>query len=163
MNQTVTCYRIFVYFIQDLYVVFFWLHLQHAEIPRVEIKPAPQQQPKLMQWPSQILKPLWHKGILYLFCLCPVGCFCFFFVCLGFFLMATPTAYGSSQARSWIWATVVPYTTAAAMPDPLTHYTWLGIKFVPQQWPVLFWYPQERKWISDLVIKPVSIHLLSHL
>ena len=31
------------------------------------------------------------------------------------FFMATPTAYGSSQARDWVWATAVTYAAAAAM------------------------------------------------
>ena len=35
--------------------------------------------------------------------------------------MATLMAYESSQARARIQATAVTYTTAAAMPDPLTH------------------------------------------
>ena len=35
--------------------------------------------------------------------------------------MAAPTAYGSSEARDWIWATATTYATAAAMQDPLTH------------------------------------------
>ena len=35
--------------------------------------------------------------------------------------MAAPAAYGSSQARDWIWATAMTYTTAAAMLDLLTH------------------------------------------
>lgn len=34
-----------------------------------------------------------------------------------FFFLAEPTAHGSSQARDWIWATAVTYTTAAATPN----------------------------------------------
>ena len=45
--------------------------------------------------------------------------FSFFFIYL--FLMPTPIAYGSFWARGWIWATAAIYTTAMAMPDPLTH------------------------------------------
>lgn len=38
------------------------------------------------------------------------------------FLMATPTSYGTSQVRNWIWV------TAAAASDPLTHCVRLGMK-----------------------------------
>ena len=38
---------------------------------------------------------------------------------LFFFLFQPPpAAYWSSQAKDWIWAGAVTYTTAAAMPDP---------------------------------------------
>ena len=36
---------------------------------------------------------------------------------------ATAMAYGSSQARDWIWASAAIYATSKAMPDPLTHCT----------------------------------------
>ena len=39
----------------------------------------------------------------------------FFFFCL---FGATPTAYGSSQARGQIGAVALAYTTATATPDP---------------------------------------------
>ena len=39
--------------------------------------------------------------------------------------MAIPTAYGGSQARDWIRATVVAYAAALATLDPLTHCTGL--------------------------------------
>ena len=38
-----------------------------------------------------------------------------------FSFRAIPMAYGSSQARDWIWATAMTYTAAAANSDPLTH------------------------------------------
>lgn len=34
------------------------------------------------------------------------------------FIRAVATAYGSSQARKWMWAAAVPPITAAAMPEP---------------------------------------------
>ena len=43
------------------------------------------------------------------------------------FLMATPTAYGSSPARDWIQGTTVTHTSAVAMPDLLTHCAGLEI------------------------------------
>ena len=39
----------------------------------------------------------------------------FFFL---FFFLATPIAYGNSQARDRIWASAVTCATAVAMPDP---------------------------------------------
>ena len=53
---------------------------------------------------------IWHPYILFgnvsVQVLCPV----FFFVFFFFLYMATCTAYGSSQARGWIWATAAgPY------------------------------------------------------
>ena len=51
--------------------------------------------------------------------------------CFVFFLMATPMTYGSSQAREFIKATAATYSTAAATPDPLTHYSRSGIKPTP--------------------------------
>ena len=62
--------------------------------------------------------------------------FFFFFFFLSFF-MAAPTACGSSWARDWIRATAVIYTTAVATPDPLTHFTGLGITPAPLQRPEL--------------------------
>ena len=41
--------------------------------------------------------------------------------------MATPVTSGSSQARDWIQAAAVTSVASAAMPDPLTHCTKLGI------------------------------------
>ena len=38
---------------------------------------------------------------------------------LEYFFMATPVAYGRSQARDWIQAIVATYAAAAATPDPL--------------------------------------------
>ena len=55
------------------------------------------------------------------------------------FLMAAFIAYGSSQARDWIWHAIATYTTGVATPDPLTHYTGLGIKPMPPQWLQLLW------------------------
>ena len=52
------------------------------------------------------------SGILVSFCL---------------FLMAAPMTYGSSWAKNWIWAVAATYTTASAMPDPLTHCTGHGL------------------------------------
>ena len=46
-----------------------------------------------------------------------------------FFFMATPVAYGSSQARDWIWA------TAAATLEPLTYSTRLGTEPEPPEQP----------------------------
>ena len=51
-----------------------------------------------------------------------------------FTFMATPVAYGSSSARDWIWVTAATYTAAAAMLDPLTQWTMLGVKPMPPQW-----------------------------
>ena len=47
--------------------------------------------------------------------------------------MAAPTTYGSSQARDWNEASAVTYATAAAMQDPLTPCTKLGIEPTPPQ------------------------------
>ena len=48
--------------------------------------------------------------------------------------MAAPVAHGSSQARDGIRAVAAACSTAAAMPEPLTHCNWLGIKSaLPQQ------------------------------
>ena len=47
--------------------------------------------------------------------------------------MAVLMAYGSSQARDRIQAAAETYTTAAAMPDPLTYCTGLEIKLTPPQ------------------------------
>ena len=59
----------------------------------------------------------------------------FFFCLIGcLVLMAMPTAYGSSQARDWIWAAAV---TDTAMPNPLTHSAGLGLKPAPPQGPEL--------------------------
>ena len=52
---------------------------------------------------------------------------------LFFFKMAAPAAYERSQARNRIQATVATCTTAAAMPDALTHCAGLGIKPTPLQ------------------------------
>ena len=41
--------------------------------------------------------------------------------CVSSFFVATPTAYGSLQARDRIQATAATYTTATATLDPLTH------------------------------------------
>lgn len=49
--------------------------------------------------------------------------------------MAAPTAYESSQARDWIWATAETYTTAAAM----LICTGLGIKPALLQQPEPLW------------------------
>ena len=63
----------------------------------------------------------------------PLSCPLFFFFFFNF--MATPTAYGSSWARDWIWA------TALAAPDPLAYCTVLGIEPAPLKHPDL---PQSR-------------------
>ena len=39
----------------------------------------------------------------------------------NFFLMATPTTYGSFQARDSIQATAETYVAPEALPDPLTY------------------------------------------
>ena len=49
--------------------------------------------------------------------------------------MATPEAYGSSQARDGIQDTAATYATAAATLDPLTHCTGPWIEPVPPQQP----------------------------
>jgi len=49
-----------------------------------------------------------------------------------FFLFGPPHSMWSSRARDQTWATVVICSTAAAMPDPLTHCARLGIK--PASW-----------------------------
>ena len=53
----------------------------------------------------------------------------FLFVCF----MATPVAYGSSQARDCIPATAETYAVAVATLDPLTHGAWPGMEPVPPQ------------------------------
>ena len=64
---------------------------------------------------------------------CPIK---YFFVYISdFSFMATLMEYGSSQAMDWISAVAVTYTTAAAMPDPLTHCAVPGIETAPPQWP----------------------------
>ena len=45
-----------------------------------------------------------------------------------FFLMATSMAYGSSQARDWIWAAAATHPIAVAVLAPLTPCTKPGIK-----------------------------------
>ena len=52
-----------------------------------------------------------------------------------FFLVAVPTAYGSSQSRDWIQATDMTCAVAVAMLDPLTHWPGLRIQPTPPQWP----------------------------
>ena len=47
--------------------------------------------------------------------------------------MTAPMAYGSSQVKDWIWATALTYTTAMAIPDPLTRCAGQGIEPVPLQ------------------------------
>ena len=44
-----------------------------------------------------------------------------------FFLMAAPVAYGSSQARGWIWAAAASCAIAVATWDSLTHCTGLEL------------------------------------
>ena len=63
-----------------------------------------------------------HIWILY--------CCTFFFS----FFQATPTAYGSFQARDWIWATAAIQAAAVAILDFLTYCARLGIKPAPPQW-----------------------------
>ena len=50
-----------------------------------------------------------------------------FLIYFTLFFMATPAAYGNTQARDWIWAAAATYAEAAAMPDSFTHCTRLGI------------------------------------
>ena len=50
-----------------------------------------------------------------------------------FLFLATHIAYGSSQARDQIRATAVPYAIAAAMLDPFTQWTELGVESVSPQ------------------------------
>ena len=75
-----------------------------------------------------------------------------------FFLMATPTAYGSSQATYWVRAAAAAYAAAAAVPDPLPHCARLGNKPVPPQQPKPLQLdssptePQWELWNSLLVI-----------
>ena len=61
----------------------------------------------------------------------------FFSYFFFFFFLATPTAYGSFQARDWIQAAsqTTYAATAVALPDPSIHCTELGIKPTPPQWP----------------------------
>ena len=57
------------------------------------------------------------------------------FILLFFSLMAIPGAIilrGSSWANDWTLATAVTYAAAAAMPDPLTHCSGLGME--PVSW-----------------------------
>ena len=41
---------------------FFWLHLQHVDVPGPGIEPVPQQWPKSLQWQCWIPHPVCHKG-----------------------------------------------------------------------------------------------------
>ena len=41
---------------------FFWLHMQHVEVPGPGIKPVLQQWPELLQWQCQILNSLHRNG-----------------------------------------------------------------------------------------------------
>ena len=52
----------FILFYVVLFYFIFWLHPQHAEVPRPGIEPMPQQWPKPQQWQSQILNTLSHQG-----------------------------------------------------------------------------------------------------
>ena len=47
--------------------------------------------------------------------------------------MATPAAYGNSQARDGIQATAIVYVAAVATLDPLTYCSGLGIEPIPLQ------------------------------
>lgn len=49
------------------------LHPQHVEVPGPRVEPTPPQWPKLLQWQSQTLTPLHHKGT-------PVRFLCVFFL-----------------------------------------------------------------------------------
>ena len=49
-------------YIQNFF--FFWLNLWHVEVPRLDIKPKPQQRAKSLQRPCWILNLLCHKGTL---------------------------------------------------------------------------------------------------
>lgn len=49
------------------------------------------------------------------------------FLFFSFFLMSTPGAYGSFQARDLIRAAATTHAAASAMLDPLTHYVCLGL------------------------------------
>ena len=53
--------------------------------------------------------------------------------------MATPAAYGRSQARVRVWATATTYAAAVAALDTLTHCAKLGMETgmetVVPQWP----------------------------
>ena len=51
-----------VSFLLSFLLSFLWPHLKHVEVPKPGIKSAPQQQPKPLQWHSQILNLLSHKG-----------------------------------------------------------------------------------------------------
>ena len=59
--------------------------------------------------------------------------FFFLFFCFFCLFRATPEAYGGSQAKGQIQATVSTYTAAAAMPDPLTHCARQGIEPLSQR------------------------------
>ena len=67
---------------------------------------------------------MWIRGPISFFCSCPST------ICWGtilsppFIFGATVTACGSSEARDWIRATAVTYTTASAMLDPFHPLQW---------------------------------------
>ena len=52
-----------------------------------------------------------------------------------FFLIATPSAYGRSWAREWIWATAVNCATVVATPNLVTYCAGSGIEPMSPQWP----------------------------
>ena len=47
----------------QIFILFFWLYLQHAEVPKAWIKPMSQQQPEPLQWQCQTANLLRHTGI----------------------------------------------------------------------------------------------------
>ena len=77
---------------------------------------------------------------IYLLCMC---------VCMYVF-MAAPMAYGSSQARNWIQATAVTYSSARATLNPLTHSPRTGMELAPLHWPKLLQilHPQQGLQLS---------------
>lgn len=53
-------------------------------------------------------------------------------MCVFIYLLATFAVYASFSSRDWIWTTPVTHTTAATMPDPLTHWDRTHISAVTQ-------------------------------
>ena len=113
LNKKETCFCLFIcslsFFFLFLFLFYFFCHSQGMwKFPSQGA--APQQWPEPQCW---VLNPLHHLG---------TGQRHIFIIFSLDKIWGTPTAYGSSGARDWIQA------TAAAMLDPLTHCTGLGIE-----------------------------------
>ena len=79
----------------------------------------------------------WHYMIYFWFF------FFFFFFC--FFFRAAPVAHGGSQARGWIWAASVTYTTAHGSTRSLICWARPGIEAV-SLWILVGFVTSESQW-----------------